>query len=207
MKFKIKAGFTLIELLTVISIIAVLSALTLSTAGYIQKKAARNKAQTEIKAMETACESYKADNGCYPIATGTTDKLILITNLPAPLISTASTDYAPTGTYYTNSSLFLYGQLSGDTTYTGQVAAGTKSYMEFKPSMLGLTTSGKPISSTNKVTSIVDPFGFSYGYSTKSAATSGTYGYNPTFDLWSTAGTVAVGTSASTTQAKWITNW
>lgn len=60
-------GFTLIELLVVIAIIAILAGLVLSTAGYIQKKGARARAEAEIAALGAALESYKADNGDYPI--------------------------------------------------------------------------------------------------------------------------------------------
>jgi general secretion pathway protein G len=63
-----RQGFTLIELLVVITIIAILAALILSTAGGIQKKAARDRAKAEISALSTALESYKADYGDYPIA-------------------------------------------------------------------------------------------------------------------------------------------
>jgi prepilin-type N-terminal cleavage/methylation domain-containing protein len=56
-------AFTLIELIVVVSIIAVLAALVLSTAGYARKKGARARAETEIAAMSAACENYKADNG------------------------------------------------------------------------------------------------------------------------------------------------
>ena len=62
-------AFTLIELLVVIAIIAILAALVLNTAGYIQKKAARSRAETEIAALSAALESYKADYGDYPGAT------------------------------------------------------------------------------------------------------------------------------------------
>lgn len=65
-------GFTLIELLVVITIIAILAALVLNTAGFIQKKAARSRAETEIAALSAALESYKADNGDYPQGTNTT---------------------------------------------------------------------------------------------------------------------------------------
>ena len=63
------SGFTLLELLVVIAIIAILAGLILSTAGGIQKKAARSRAEAEIAAMSAALESYKADNGDYPTST------------------------------------------------------------------------------------------------------------------------------------------
>jgi hypothetical protein len=51
------------------------------------------------------------------------------------------------------------------------------------------------------VTAIRDPFGNSYGYSTANQSSLAT-GYNPTFDLWSTAGQ-----KTSAGRAKWIKNW
>ena len=59
-------GFTLIELLVVITVIAILAGLVLQTAGYVQKKAARSRAEAEIAALSAALESYKADTGIYP---------------------------------------------------------------------------------------------------------------------------------------------
>ena len=64
-------GFTLIELLVVITVIAILAALVLQTAGYVQKKAARSRAEAEIAARSAALESYKADMGDYPAGTCT----------------------------------------------------------------------------------------------------------------------------------------
>jgi len=59
-------GFTLIELLVVITVIAILAGLVLQTAGYVQKKGARSRAEAEIAALSAALESYKADMGDYP---------------------------------------------------------------------------------------------------------------------------------------------
>src|SRR6187549_3004153 len=64
-------AFTLIELIVVVGIIAILSALVLSTVGYARKKSAFARAETEIAAMSAACENYKADNGVYPSNTDT----------------------------------------------------------------------------------------------------------------------------------------
>ena len=59
-------AFTLIELLVVIAVIAILAGLVLSTAGYIQKKSARSRAEAEVAALSAALESYKVEYGAYP---------------------------------------------------------------------------------------------------------------------------------------------
>src|SRR5216110_1538811 len=64
--FSLSRAFSLIELIVVIAIIVILAGLVLSTVGYVQKKGARSRAETEIAAMSAALESYKADNGIYP---------------------------------------------------------------------------------------------------------------------------------------------
>src|SRR5438093_12981242 len=63
-------GFTLIELVVVFGLILVLTGLVLSTVGYVRKKGARARAETEIAAMSAALESYKADNAAYPRGNG-----------------------------------------------------------------------------------------------------------------------------------------
>jgi type II secretory pathway pseudopilin PulG len=175
------AAFTLIELIVVTAVIIILTGLVLSTVGYVQKKGARARAETEIAAMSAACESYKADNGVYPRDATTTDTLD----------ARASGDPAT----YQQASLFLYTQLSA-TNPDGTPIAGARSYFSFKPNMLS------PHQSL-PTTAIVDPFGNSYGYSTIQAATGdNTKGYNPTFDLWSTNG-LTTGTDST----QWIKNW
>ena len=186
-KHRYTAAFTLIELLVVIAIILILAGLIIGTMGYVQKKGARSRAETEIAAMSAACESYKADNGVYPYNATTTALL--------------PTDGNPAN--YTAASLALYKLISGDT--DGNRTADQKGYFTFKPNML---LPAPP--STAPVTAIGDPFGYSYGYSTAKnpdanpAGAAGAAGYNPTFDLWSTAGTTS---GSATDQAQWIKNW
>jgi prepilin-type N-terminal cleavage/methylation domain-containing protein len=171
-------AFTLVELLIVIAIILVLAGLILATSNYVQTKGKRSRAEAEIAAMSATLENYKADNGIYP-RDGVTDGLDVTT-------TTLSNYDAP--------SLKLYEYLSGDSDHNR--AAETKTYFPFKPNQLS------PVDQTQAVTSIRDPFGNPYGYSTMKASDSTKNGFNPTFDLWS----VGEG-SAGADQTKWIKNW
>jgi len=180
--FSVKRAFTLIELIIVIAIIIVLAGLILSTVGYVQKKGARSRTETEIAAMSAALESYKADNGIYPRNSATDN-----------LDARASGD----PTTYQAASLYLYDSLFGATNGSRTPNSGARSYFVFKPNMLS------PADQTQNVEYIRDPFGNSYGYSTIQAATgTSTVGYNPTFDLWSTSG-LTTGTDST----QWIKNW
>jgi type II secretory pathway pseudopilin PulG len=176
------AAFTLIELIVVTAVIIILTGLVLSTVGYVQKKGARARAETEIAAMSAACESYKADNGIYPRNNTTTDTLDARQNFDA------------TQTVYQNASLYLYNALFGATSGSRTPNAGARNYFTFNPNQLS------PSDQTQPVAFIRDPFGNSYGYSTANQADPVTpKGYNPTFDLWSTAN--------STDPNQWIKNW
>jgi len=179
-------AFTLIELLVVIAIIIILAGLILSTVGYVHKKGARSRAETEIAAISAALESYKADNAIYPSNTDTDGLNPTDTNL---------TDYLMPCRY-------TYGELTGDRNFDGATDAGSRSYLSLKPTSLLRNDMSNPPSSSNQVTAIRDPFGNSYGYSTAKASNpSGTVGYNPTFDLWSTA------SDTTGNQLQWIKNW
>src|SRR5205823_12378580 len=191
--FRGEGAVTIIELLVVIIIILILAGLILSISSYVQNKGARARAETEIAAMSAALESYKADNGIYPRdnpGNQYTDTL------------NAKVDFNPTKSKYKNSSLYLFFQLSG-LDANQQAVANMKSYFAFKPQMLG-----HPAGNTTTVAYIRDPFGNSYGYSTAYQNSSGT-GYNPTFDLWSTAGKAPspTPTPPATQQDLWIKNW
>ncbi len=172
-------AFTLIELIVVVTIIIILAGLVLSTVGYAQKKGARARAETEIAAISAALESYKADNAIYP-RNSTTD-LLNSTNDGNPV------DYATACRY-------MYGEVTGDRDFDGSTDSGSKSYITLKPTSMLRTDMSQPPSLSNPVTAIRDAFGNSYGYSTSMAST-GTGGYNPTFDLWSTAGLTRIGSA------------
>ena len=165
-----RVAFTVVELLVVIAIILVLAKFIIATSGYVQSKSKRSRAEAEIAALSAALENYKADNGIYPTdtANGTTNSL------------DARTMFNPTAPQYAAASFFLYQELSGDR--AGNRIPTGKSYFPFKPNML------LPKDQTQAVTALADPFGHSYGYSTANQANS-SKGFNPTFDLWSTAGT------------------
>jgi prepilin-type N-terminal cleavage/methylation domain-containing protein len=171
-------AFTLVELLVVMVILLILGGLVLATSGYVQKKGKRSRTEAEIAAMSAALENYKADNGAYP-RDAVTDGLDVTTT---------------TLSNYEASSLKLYEYLSGDS--DDNRAAETKTYFPFKPNQLS------PTDQTKTITSIRDPFGNPYGYSTMRASDSTKNGFNPTFDLWS----VGEG-SPGADQTKWIKNW
>jgi prepilin-type N-terminal cleavage/methylation domain-containing protein len=130
-----RGAFTLIELIVVVTVIVILTGLVLSTVGYVQKKAARSRTETEIAAMSAGLESYKADNSVYP-------------------------PYSGAGGAHA-----LYQGLSGDgndaiggtTPSTGTPGSSGKSYMTLKPNML----SPNPPNSTTR---IIDPFDNDYNY-------------------------------------------
>jgi type II secretory pathway pseudopilin PulG len=181
------SAFTVVELLIVMAIILILAGLILATSGYVQKKGARSRAEAEIAAMSAASENYKADNGIYPKSTAS-DALDART-------VTDPKQYEPACGEF-------YAQLVGDADYDDITDSGAKAYMTFKPNMKSVPDATSPAGSGNK-TFARDPFGNSYGYSTaKAAAPAGSVGYNPTFDLWSTAKA-----DPPADQNQWIKNW
>jgi len=64
-----RGGFSLIELMVVIVVIAILAAIGIPTMGYVNRKGAESRAQTEVAALSAAIDSYKLDFGSYPAST------------------------------------------------------------------------------------------------------------------------------------------
>ncbi len=196
-------GFTLIELLVVMAIILVLAALVLSISSYVQNKGARSRAEAEIAAMSAAIESYKADNGIYPRGQSTSAPP---TGTPRYTVATIGTDDldaradgVSNGKSYQDACRYLYEQLTGDGNLDLATDGGRKSYFWFREPVLARirNSAGTVIGASH----INDPFGNSYGYSTANQSVPGE-GYNPTFDLWSTAGL-----TSGTDSTQWIKNW
>jgi prepilin-type N-terminal cleavage/methylation domain-containing protein len=214
-------GFTLIELLAVMTIILILAGLILSIAGNANYKAATSRAQGEIQAISTALESYKADNGAYPSSSPSAGTNILDPTAMPPADPAGNTTYQAAGET-------LFQALAGVVVTSGTATLTGKSYYTYNVSQISSTSgsmTAPPTSSTSlQTTYFVDPFGFAYGYSTyyaseiQSAAAAGTAapnpgnGYNPTFDLWSTAGYSASAgktypTNVTPSNSLWVKNW
>lgn len=219
-------AFTLVEMLTVMAVIAILAGIILSLNGLVQRKAATSRAEGEIAAISTACESYKADFGSYP--QDDNDGADPDTVQLCPLLDGDPANN-PGATKYKNASLVLYKALSGDAkpgmnpdppatrNDKPDGRAETKPYYEFRPNQLRK-------SATGDIEGIQDPFNNLYGYSTNAGYSEQTYrvkaqvnpnavrpksgGYNPGFDLWSTGGVIIpTGFPTDADRKRWIKNW
>jgi prepilin-type N-terminal cleavage/methylation domain-containing protein len=196
-------SFSLVELLVVILIIAILAGLTLAAGEGVMNQAARSRAKSEMQAIATALESYKADNGVYPW----TNSLVSSGTFNSTNDYTA-TDGSSAGGTYVVSSQILYQALSGMTNYTDTPQPGIKVYMNFKASQLGNTAQNSGYSATAS-TYVQDPFGYPYGYYANPATAATSAASVPIngpglFDLWTTSGTTL--TTANWTNT-WISNW
>jgi prepilin-type N-terminal cleavage/methylation domain-containing protein len=195
------ASFTLIELLTVIAIIGILAALTLMAGEAVMNQAARSRAKSEIQAMSAALESYKADNGTYPL-----------TNTFSGTNAYATVDPSVLPNNYEYSSQLLYEALSGKINFEDTpVAGGAKSYMAFKKNQLGnYTATANSGYSGSTSTYVQDPFGNPYGYytgDTNVPPQNPPYNGGGFFDLWSTGGLIGGGSGTETNSAAWLANW
>ena len=65
-----KKGFTLVELIIVISIVAVLSTIGISSYTNIQQNSRNVKRKSDLKEIKTALEQYYSTNGSYPSSGG-----------------------------------------------------------------------------------------------------------------------------------------
>jgi len=219
-----RQAFTLIEMITVIAIIAILSGMIISLAGLMTTKQNRAKALGDITALISACEAYKTDNGGYP------------QDVPPPPGNAASvtndldprTQMNPTDGAYQKASLFLYKQLSGDENANGKIDPSTETGKKYAAEFFKPSRFDTGFKTTGTITYLQDPWGYSYGYSTAGLKLEQDYrvaletspttsrpatlqGFNPTFDIWCTAGSTGPKESGTAGQDsernKWIKNW
>ncbi len=123
-----RGAFTLIELIVVVTVIVILTGLVLSTVGYVQKKAARSRAETEIAAMSAA---WKATRRIMEFIRQIRDTRLDSTR--CDLLRQPSTRLRT----HQQCSLYLYEQLLGvDELEAGHKSFGARSYFTFKPNML-----------------------------------------------------------------------
>ncbi len=201
------SSFTLVELLTVMAIIAILAALTIGAASGVMAHAARNRASSEIEAMKSALDSYKIDNGAYPV--GTTAAQPAPSSLLGPGTAPAAYPLDPVVVNlaaYQSASGALFQALAGTPNYT---VAPAKSYMNFKLNQVG--------SPTVTPSYVKDPWNNPYGYSTGDATVTPETQYPNnginSYDLWTTAGKTNNDTRYTPPTPEyyatnaWISNW
>ncbi|PAN67482.1 type II secretion system protein GspG [Enterobacter cloacae] len=90
--FKTQRGFTLMELMVVIVILGVLASLVVPNLMGNKDRADRQKAVSDIVALENALDMYKLDNHRYPTTDQGLDALVV-----APTLSPLAENYNPEG--------------------------------------------------------------------------------------------------------------
>ena len=215
-------AFTLIELMVVISIIAILAALSIGAFTMATQTAARNRTTAVLKAIESALERYKEANGDFPKPKDSSGNHGLDVKGGAQMLYQAITgdgnnelDLGSSAETPKNSQ----GARGVDPKYVinGDFIPTQKSDGTWSPGKLNATL----VSSASEFY-IIDGFGHPFQYD-KAQPTTGSGGapppapttVNPTYDLWSygnTNSTESTGASLNTkgdgtATSVWIKNW
>lgn len=143
----LSAAFTLVEMLVVMAVIIVLVGLTLGVTSYVNRIAVESRIRTEIKALETALESFKADNGSYP----PTDQPTFDAIATRATGATAGFNSGFTGGSWSNAAILVSALWTNP--------SRQKIYYDFKPNQISTSFTwavGVPVA--------VDPMGRPYGY-------------------------------------------
>lgn len=193
-----QAAFTLMELLVVISIIALLAAMTMGAFTYAQRAAMRNRTTATHRGIISGLENYSSEFGEFPE--------------PA---SGGGTEIFNGKSYNTASAKMLYQALSGDGTNKINISSGSSiasnGKWETDEKML-FTDMPKEMYTFRgeNIYMLIDAFAHPFQY-TKGGTNDA---INPTYDLWSYGeddqNTQSVDKSSkqdAKTAAKWIKNW
>lgn len=207
-----RAAFTVMELLVVVTIIALLFALTIGGFTYAQKSAARSRTTVAMNAMKSALERYNTEFGEYPTPQNPGD-----------------TTAIGSKSYEVGAAAMLYQALSGDGYDNIQIAqppsdagpaASDGEVDERESKNVMLTDMPKEIW-VNKDGRyyIIDGFGKPFQYSKANPQGSGQEktAINTTYDLWSygedeeNTGARSIDTLTAgpvkDASLKWIKNW
>jgi type II secretory pathway pseudopilin PulG len=162
----------------VIAVIAILAALILGTSGYVQRKGNTSRAEAEIKALEAAAESYKADNGEYP---------------PTPSGSPVDPAKTSDPAKYQTAAQDLYHALAGAPSSAATPPPGVTTYFNI-PLKMTRTVNG--------TTGVADPYRNYYGYSR-----SGSYNPTFELWSTANVDPLPDGRDTTALQPRWIKNW
>ena len=162
-------GFTLMELLVVISIIALLAAMTMGAFSYVQRAAMRNRTTAMHRAIISGLENYSSEFGEFPEPSGG-----------------GGMETFHGRSYNTGSAKMLYQALSGDGSNRIQIASGGTSASDGRwegDEKMLLTDMPKEMYTFGgrNMYMLLDGFSHPFQYTKGGTADA----INPTFDLWS----------------------
>lgn len=193
-----QAAFTLMELLVVISIIALLAALTMGSFGYAQKAAMRNRTAAWHRAISSGLENYNSEFGEFPECSGG-----------------GGAEEFHGRSYNTGSAKMLYQALSGDGSNMIKIAGGGADASNGKweaEEKIMFTDMPKEMYTFQgqNLYMLLDAFSHPFQYTKGGTADA----VNPTYDLWSygedeenTKSTDKGSKQSSKVSAKWIKNF
>lgn len=178
-KTNLQRAFSLIELMVVVSIIVVLAGLTLSVAGYVNKKGQITKATTQMELLTAKLEEYKID--ARFILEENDDTGMMIYSMlygdgvgPDGVLGTDD-DTTPDGLPDEGAAKIYLGDLDPNT--------NPQNMIELQPG------------GTNIPAKLVDPWGHAWQFRADKQK------FNPQFDIWS------VGPDGESGTEDDITNW
>lgn len=192
------AAFTLMELLVVISIIALLAAMTMGAFSYVQKAAMRNRTTATHRGIISGLENYNSEYGEFPQPTGA-----------------GGTETFHGKSYNTGSAKMLYQALTGDGSNMIMIASGGGAASNGRwedGEKMQLTDMPKEMYTFQgqNLYMLLDGFNHPFQYTKGGAADA----VNPTYDLWSygedeenTKATDKGSKQSSKVSAKWIKNF
>jgi prepilin-type N-terminal cleavage/methylation domain-containing protein len=201
---KSRRAFSLLELLIAIAIIAVLAGLVISVAKSVLSGAKKREIEGFLAELASGLEEYRVDHGIYPLNPDGT----------GGGIGSPGTDVEAV-----RGAFVLYRHLSGDFDLDGQIDADGEAYvdgLDFWSNSGNATVSRatRRSSSLSGGYAVIDPLGSPVRYIAAPLGVTTEHQYirdelkqrNPTYDLWSIAGTDPVSPDFSD-QANWVTNW